>query len=155
MLDERRRITTVQKRFLQECLKSERQLDEIMADFHLSPQRFAKWLSRRGFRWHLEQTFKQLRRQRELNLELGAAHGAKMLARAADGSFAKHKGDQVPTPQRRQAWVDLVKLARDSRARRKAHRQIYRSAHHTPRLPHPDVAAEDAEKLMKRLEQCE
>jgi hypothetical protein len=84
-----------------------------MRELNIIPEMLARWLTKRDFRVKLHATRRYLRRSRELQLQLGAMRAAQVLA----GSLQSEDADLRAL---RAACVDLIKLARDSRARRGA-----------------------------------
>src|SRR5207248_4224882 len=108
-------LTAKQRAFLDECAMSERCLNELMEDHNVSPRQFGLWLTRRAFRWHLERLGRVLRARREMDVRMGAAKGAEMLARHANGTFSIEKKPQERDHRpdlRQRAQVALIELAR-------------------------------------------
>ena len=136
-----------QEAFFKQCLDSNQSLDEILEDLEIPPETLAGWLMTRAFRVRMQGMRRYLRRARELQVQIGALRASAMLLRAATDTL-------VTPPQAisRAACVDLIRLARDSRARRAAndpHPDDVLKAR-TP-IYHPDVDEAEARALIEEL----
>jgi hypothetical protein len=125
-------------RFLRACMHSDKTLSELMEEFAISPATFARWLLRDDFRRALNRVRRYLKQTRELDIELAATRAAAALAQPTTG-----KG--------KPAYIDLIKLARDTRARRRHEIAELKS----PEVPliHPAVSSEEASRLLADLQQ--
>lgn len=133
----------LQQQFIDRCLHTDKTLDQVMQELNILPAQVAHWLTTRGFRQRLTHARRHARRMRELQIELGAWRAAQVLVRAAVSDEA------TVTPVVRQACADLIKLARDTRARSIQHRAptAGRSA---PRI-HPDLDPAEQSELARHL----
>ena len=137
----------LQDTFLAQCRASTQTLDEILEEMDLPPETLAGWLTDDAFRRRLHAMRQELRRKRELQVQIGAARAAAELTRTVDGT------DPRASAVRRAACVDLIRLARDSKARRRAtdlppdeYAREYRALYHSA------IAPDEALELMAQLE---
>ena len=141
-----KRLLKLQTDFLHQCVQGNQTLEEVMDDFHIPPQTLAGWLMDREFRIRLHGMRRFLRKARDIQLELGARRAAEMLTRCAtDTSLKKIE------PIQRSACVDLIRLARDSRARETAMHPHPDDMSKHRALHHPDVSDDEAQRLMDEL----
>lgn len=141
-----KKILKLQTDFLHACVSGNQTLEDVMDDFHIIPETLAGWLMDREFLIRLQGMRRFLRKARDLQLELGARRAAEVLTRCATDTAVREV-----KPLQRTACVDLIRLARDSRARARAadphpdeltkHRALY----------HPEVPEEEAQELLKEL----
>lgn len=138
------RLIKRQRDFLNECLTTSQTLREVMEDFNVTPESLARWLTDDEFRSRLHSARRYLRKTRDLQLEIGSLHAAEMLFRCSADVGAK----DVKSVQRA-AWVDIIRLARDSLARMRAEQpgEVLRNQ----RLYHPAIAEAEANKLAEEL----
>jgi hypothetical protein len=113
-----------------------------MADLQLMPEQVARWLVTKSFRRKLSRARRHARRLRDLQIEVGAWRAAQVLMQVAVSDDAKAK------PVVRQACTDLIKLARDARARTISDRAA-------PTSPlartHPDLDPTEQTELAQQL----
>lgn len=133
-----------QKEFLARCATSVQPIEDILDDLEILPHTLVNWMDERDFKFKLHGMRRFLRRARDLQLDASAMRAATLLSRVADG-------DDLPTmtPIRRAACVDVIRLARDSRARRRS--QDADVINRERRLAHPDLSDEDATRLTLEL----
>ena len=144
MTDKQR--VTLQDEFLKQCRASSQTLDEILDDMNVPPETLAGWLMEDAFRRRLHEMRQELRRKRELQVQIGAARAAAELTRTVDGT------DPRASAVRRAACVDLIRLARDSRARRRmANLPPDEYAREYRALYHSAIAPDEAQELMEQL----
>lgn len=136
----------LQDTFLNQCRASTQTLDEILEEMEVPPETLAGWLMDDAFRQRLHAMRQELRRKRELQVQIGAARAAAELTRTVDGT------DPRASAVRRAACVDLIRLARDSRARRRAtdmppdeYAREYRALYHSA------ISPDEAQELMEQL----
>lgn len=141
-----KRIRKLQEQLFQSCLNGNQTLEEVMDDLHIPPETLAGWLTDRDFRVRLNAMRRFLRKARDIQLELGARRAAEMLSRCAtDTALTKVESVQ------RSACVDLIRLARDSRARASAMNPHPDDVTKRAALWHPEMAEEEARQLMADL----
>ena len=141
-----RKVRKLQDEFFHNCVNSTQTLDEILEDLGVPPETLSGWLTEKDFRVRLHGMRRYLRRARDIQLEIGALHAAGMLMRSAT--------DTATTPitsVARSACVDLVRLARDSRARVSANNPTPDEMTKRRSLYHPDVPEEEARELIEEL----
>jgi hypothetical protein len=141
-----RKIFKLQGEFLHKCCLSLQTLEEVMDDFDITPETLACWLGDREFRIRLHSTRRYLRQTRDVQLEMGARHAADVLSRCVTDTAIKET-----KPLQRLASVDLVRLARDSRARAAATHSSADDETKNAAIYHPGVPADEARDLMREL----
>lgn len=141
-----KKLIKLQADFLDQCVRGSQTLEEVMDDYHIIPETLAGWLMDREFRIRLHGMRRFLRKTRDFQLEMGARHAADVLTRCAtDTSIKKVE------PLQRTACVDLIRLARDSRARATAMHPNPDDVSKRNDLYHPAVPEDEARELMAEL----
>ena len=133
-----------QTQFLSTCAVSGKTLTEVLEDIKLEPTTLARWLVQRSFRQRVNRLRQSLAMSRELTLAVGAVRAAQVLAGAT----------QTPTNCNQRACIELIRLSRDVKSRRRAEdRPAKRSIKSTiDGLPvHPDLDRDEAQKLIDNL----
>jgi hypothetical protein len=139
-----------QKRFLEDCLKSQRVFADVMGDHGVTHQILVRWLSLKNFRYHVRRVQRALRKQREMDLEMGATRGAELLHRTAQLEKQGQDMSEVRMTQCRAAEA-LVKLARVMKGGKRTGKS--REGKEPERLlSHPDHSEEEVLRLMDLLE---
>lgn len=133
-----------QKEFLSRCATSVQPVEDILDDLVILPQTLVNWMDERDFKFKLHGMRRFLRRARDLQLEAASMRAATLLSRVAGGDELSKM-----TPARRAACVDVIRLARDSRARRRA--QDADVVNRERRLAHPDLSDAEAAQLAQEL----
>lgn len=134
----------VQKEFLQRCATTAQTLEDLIDDLEIEPQTFLNWADERDFKSKMHGMRRYLKKARELQLQASALRAATLMARVADGEIIANY-----TIDCRAACIDVIRLARDSRARRRA--QDADVINRERRLAHPDLSDEEAERLAQEL----
>lgn len=139
-----RKIKALQKEFLRRCVSSAEPLEELFDDLSIPYETFVSWMDEREFRSRLHGMRRFLRKARDLQLNLSSYRAAGTLARLT----AVEKGTPAPA-HARAACVDVIRLARDSRARRRAQEpnEVLRQR----LISHPDLTDEEASRLTAEL----
>jgi alkanesulfonate monooxygenase SsuD/methylene tetrahydromethanopterin reductase-like flavin-dependent oxidoreductase (luciferase family) len=137
-----------QKEFLHRCVTTGQPLEELIEDLNILPQTLLKWMEERDFKSRVHGMRRYLRKARELQIQASALRAASLITRIADG-------DNVASysSERRAACIDVIRLARDSRARRRA--QDADVLNKDRRLAHPDLSEEEADRLAQELSDSE
>ena len=96
--------TILQDTFLAQCRASTQTLDEILEEIDVPPETLAGWLTDDAFRRRLHAMRQELRRKRELQVQIGAARAAAELTRTVDGtdpraSAVRRLPEQIPHPR--------------------------------------------------------
>lgn len=133
---------TKQQQFFRRCVTGTETLEEILKDLDISPYMFVRWLGERDFKSRMHGMRRYLQRARDLQLEASSVRAAEMLSRIAVGTEMK--------PVARAACIDVIRLARDSRVRRRNAKPDEVLRHR--KLAHPDISDEEATRLMLELE---
>lgn len=133
-----------QSQFLSVCAVSGKTLTEVLEEIKLEPTTLARWLVQRSFRQRVNRLRKSLAMSRELTLAVGAVRAAQVLAGAT----------QTPTNCNQRACIELIRLARDVKARRRAEdrpskQSIKPALNGVP--VHPDLDRDEAQKLIDHL----
>jgi hypothetical protein len=141
-----------QTRFLRAVLTLDQPVARIVKQLHLEPQTVVRWLHQRGFCKRLRAVRRYLHRTRELHVEIAALHAsAKLISQGKAGELG----------QASKSLLELVRLARRLEKRhpsKDADKDGSRAGTHPdasdPATPiyHPDVAADEAERLIRELE---
>jgi hypothetical protein len=137
-----RRATQTQ--FLDRCLQGDAPLHDVLRDLNIPHATLAGWFTQRWFRKRVHALARYLVRTRELQLQIGSWRAAQLLSGAIVAP------PQETTSAHRTACVELIKLARDSRARRFAERRRTRADRAT--LAHPDVGERESLDLAGEIE---
>jgi len=130
----------LQRRFLAAVAAQGSAVPELLKATGVSPRRFGFWMANRRFRRRLAAALRALARASEVDLQLAACRASARLDK-----IANQKGG---TSVARQACVDLVRLARDARRRK---RRKVEPTPAPPSLAHPDLDPEDVRDLTARL----
>lgn len=142
-----RPLSRKQRRFLDECLNSDRRFSELLEAHHLNGSRLAAWLMQFSFRQELLRIRRTLGKQREMELAIGARRGAEFLNRAVT---EKSDAFDRNLTARCRAAETLVSLARSAeiliRHERKAPFPAQRD------LSHPDNPHAETLRLLEELE---
>jgi len=138
-------VRSKQTRFLSACAVSGKTLGEVLEELQVSPATLARWLTQRSFRQRVNRLRKSLALSRELQLAVGAARAAQVLA----------GGLRTPADCNHRACVELIRLSRDTKARRRAEERpakpsINPAGHSLP--VHPDLNRNEAQKLIDDLQ---
>lgn len=133
-----------QSQFLSTCATSGKTLGEVLEEIKLEPTTLARWLVQRSFRQRVSRLRRSLALSRELTLAVGAVRAAQVLAGAT----------QIPTSCNQRACIELIRLSRDVKARRRAEdrppkRTIKPTMNQVP--VHPDLDRDEAQKLIDDL----
>ena len=135
---------SIQTRFLGLCATSGNSLTQVLTELRIEPATLARWLVQRGFRVRVSRLRKSLALSRELALAIGAVRAAQVLAGSVeDPSKCNHR-----------ACIELIRLSRDVKARRRAEdrpqkRALKKSADELP--IHPDLNQDEAKSLLDEL----
>ena len=132
----------LQRAFLDQCLHTDKSLGRVMIDMQIMPEQVARWLATRSFRRQLGRARREARRLRDLQIEVGAWRAAQVLTEIALCDDAKAR------PVVRQACTDLIKLARDARARTISDRA---APSMPPARTHPDLDPDEQTRLTQQL----
>lgn len=135
---------SLQKQFLDQLAKNVQPLEELMDDLKISPETFLTWTDERVFKSKLHGLRRYLRRARDLQLEVSSFRAAHMLANLT--TVGKSESSNTVT---RAACVDVIRLARDSRVRRRT--QDGEEIGRDRLLSHPDLSDEEALRLTAEL----
>lgn len=139
-----RKVRSLQNEFFRRCIESMQPLDDVFQDLKIPHETFVSWMAEREFQSRLGGMRRFLRQAREVQLELSAYRAASVL----DRNTAPPK-EATGTPATRSALVDVIRLARDARARRRSHQPdaVGKAMLH----PHPDLSNDEAAKLISEL----
>lgn len=140
-----KRKKTLQREFLHRAATTTQTLDDLMEDLGILPQTLVRWMGERDFRSKLHGMRRYLARARDLQLEAASFHAARLLSTL---TTVPHEDRANSTT--RSACVDVIRLARDSRARRRANEAD--EVNRQRRLAHPDISDEEATRLMLEME---
>ena len=137
-----------QKQFLDQCVTTTQPLEDLIDTLEIKPQTLLNWMDERDFKSRIHGMRRYLRKARELQIQASALRAASLMTRIADGEQVGHY-----TPERRAACVDVIRLSRDSRARRRA--QDADVINRERRLAHPDLTDEEADRLAQELSESQ
>ncbi len=133
-----------QKQFLHLVANSTQPIEDIIDTVDILPETLLNWMDERDFKSKLHGMRRFLRKARDLQLEASSLRAARILADLTTPS----KKD-VNKPNVRAACVDVIRLARDSRARRRS--QDADETLRQRRLSHPDLSDTEATALLNEL----
>lgn len=134
----------LQKQFLERLAKNIQPLEELMDDLDILPETFISWTDERDFKSKLHGLRRYLRKARDLQLEVSSFRAAYILANLTTVEKSKSAN-----PVTRSACVDVIRLARDSRVRRRT--QEAETLGRERLLSHPDLSEEEALRLTAEL----
>lgn len=134
-----------QKAFLTRCATTTQSLEDLLEDLGILPQTLVTWMDEREFRSKLHGMRRYLRRARDLQLEAASLRAATLLA-----SLTTVGHDERSNSTTRAACVDVIRLARDSRARRRVHDPD--EVNRYRRVAHPDLTDDEVDRLMHELD---
>lgn len=135
----------LQKAFLSQCVTTTQTLEDLLDDLGIRPQTLVTWMAEREFKSKLHGMRRYLQRARELQLEAASLRAAGLLA-----SLTAPPNGARANPVSRAACVDVIRLARDSRVRRRA--QHPDEVNRQRRLAHPDLSDEEVDRLLREFD---
>ena len=144
------RLSKQQRSFLRVMREDIITLETLVARFSLEPGQLGRWLRSRGFRLALASTLRELRRRRQLELELGSMQGARKLS-----SLLTSNDMNIA----RLAAINVVSLARVAQRVledcRRYKRKAAFSRGSSASLIHPDVSRAEAAQLLAEMNAAE
>ena len=138
-------IRQLQNTFFKTCIQSVQPLEDIFDDLKIPYETFVSWMDEREFKSRMHGMRRFLKKARDFQLDLTSYRASGMLTRAANETL-KEKTQTIS----RSACVDVIRLARDSRARRRS--QEAEEIGRNRLLTHPDISDQEASRLTAELD---
>ncbi len=126
-----------QRQFLDACLKGQKTVGQAMSEFKIAEKTLASWFTKPAFRRQFFKVKNFLEQCRDLDLTIGAKHGANLLTEQQ----LKKSGE---APVR----AELLKLASGRQATQRDARD---KKPKLKRLSHPGHSPEERERLLRIL----
>jgi hypothetical protein len=145
-----RQKKALQKSFLNRSATSTAPLEKILEELKITPQTFVTWMNEREFQSKLHGMKRFVTKTRELQIQTISMRAASLLSTVP--AEKKEEFEKV-TDVQRAACMDVIRMARDSRARRR--NQKAKEIHRDRRIAHPDLSDAEAERLVIELSESQ